>query len=105
MNAPTTTSSPKERLMADLRLVIADAEELLKLSAGQAGDKAAELRRRVQERMDSAKDELARLQSMAAERARDAGKAADNFVHDNPWKAVGIAAGAGLLLGLLLSRR
>ncbi|NDB70762.1 MAG: DUF883 domain-containing protein [Methylocystaceae bacterium] len=42
---------------------------------------------------------------MAFAKAKDAGKAADNYVHDNPWKAVGIAAGVGLVLGLLISRR
>lgn len=99
------TTSPKEKLMADLKVVIADAEELLKMTAGQAGDKAAELRIRMQARMEQAKAELARLQGLAVERAKDAGKAADAYVHENPWKAVGIAAGAGLVIGMLISRR
>ena len=42
---------------------------------------------------------------MAAATAKDAGKAADVFVHENPWKAIGIAAGIGLVFGLLISRR
>ncbi len=99
------STSPKEKLMADLKVVIADAEELLKMTADQAGEKASELRARMQTRMDQAKTELARLQGLAVERARDAGKATDAFVHDNPWKAVGIAAGAGLIIGMLISRR
>ena len=99
------SSSPKEKLMADLKLVISDAEELLKMTAGQAGEKAAELRARMQTRMDQAKTELTRLQGLAVERAKDAGRATDAYVHENPWKAVGIAAGAGLLIGMLISRR
>lgn len=99
------STSPKEKLMADLKVVIADAEELLKMTAGQAGEKASELRARMQTRMEQAKTELARLQGLAVERARDAGKATDAYVHENPWKAVGIAAGAGLIIGMLISRR
>ncbi|MES2975251.1 MAG: DUF883 family protein [Pseudomonadota bacterium] len=99
------STSPKEKLMADLKVVIADAEELLKMTAGQAGEKAAELRTRMQARLEQAKAELTRLQGLAVERAKDAGKAADTYVHENPWKAVGIAAGAGLVIGMLISRR
>jgi ElaB/YqjD/DUF883 family membrane-anchored ribosome-binding protein len=99
------TTNHKEKLMNDLKLVIADAEELLKLTAGNVGDKAAEMRMRMQARMEQAKADLSNLQEMAVNRAKDAGKAADNYVHDNPWRAVGIAAGVGLVVGLLISRR
>ncbi len=99
------TTAHKEKLMNDLKLVIADAEELLKLTAGNVGDKATEMRMRMQARMEQAKSDLANLQEMAMSRAKDAGKAADNYVHDNPWRAVGIAAGVGLVVGLLISRR
>jgi ElaB/YqjD/DUF883 family membrane-anchored ribosome-binding protein len=102
--APSTTS-PRDKLMADLKVVIADAEELLKMTAGQAGDKAADIRARMQIRLAAARTELSRLQTQAATSARAAGKAADGYVRENPWTAVGIGAGAGLLVGLLLSRR
>lgn len=99
------TSSPRERLIADLMLVIADAEELLKMTAGQAGEKAVEVRHRVEQRLATARAELARVQAEAAAHVRQAGQAADHYVHQHPWTAVGVAAGAGLVLGLLLSRR
>lgn len=105
-NASTAGNlSPSERLIADLKVVAADAQELLTLTAGQTGEKAAELRLRLQERLDRANAEVRRLQEAAWERARDAGKAADHFVHDRPWTAVGIAAGVGLVIGLLANRR
>ena len=100
----STSYAPREKLMADLKMVIADAEELLRLTAGQAGDKAAELRIRMQARMEQAKADLARLQNVAMDGAKDASRAADVYVHENPWQAVGIAAGLGFLLGLLVSR-
>ena len=57
------------------------------------------------QRLATARADLARLQSQAATSAREAGKAADQYVHEHPWTAVGIGAGIGLVLGLLISRR
>lgn len=99
------TQAHKEKLMSDLKVVITDAEELLKMTADEAGGKAKELRQRIQQRMDQAKIDLVALQDMAVGKAKDAGKAADAYVHENPWTAVGVAAGVGLLLGMLISRR
>ncbi|MES2784930.1 MAG: DUF883 family protein [Pseudomonadota bacterium] len=99
------THNHKEKLMGDLKLVIADAEELLKLTAGQVGDKTTEMRLRMQARMEQAKADLAKVQEMAVVQLKDAGEAADQYVHDKPWHAVGIAAGLGLLAGILISRR
>jgi ElaB/YqjD/DUF883 family membrane-anchored ribosome-binding protein len=101
----TSTSASRDKLMADLRVVIEDAEELLRVTAGEAGDKVTDLRHRIQDRMVKAKEELARLQDAAVDQARDAARATDHFVHDRPWTAVGIAAGVGLIAGLLIGRR
>lgn len=99
------TAVNKDKLMSDLRVVVADAEELLRMTADQAGEGAAELRNRVQARLNQAKVDLVRLQEAAVVRAKEAGHATDEFVHDNPWKLIGIAAGVGLVVGLLISRR
>lgn len=99
------TTVQKDKLMSDLRLVIADAEELLRMTADQAGEGAADLRSRVQARMNQAKADLMHLQEAAVAKAKAAGHATDEFVHENPWKSIGIAAGVGLLMGLLMSRR
>lgn len=99
------TSVQKDKLMSDLRVVIADAEELLRMTADEAGEGAADVRSRVQARMNQAKADLLRLQEAAVAKAKAAGHAADEFVHENPWKSMGIAAGVGLLMGLLISRR
>ena len=95
----------KEKLMDDLHQGIADAEELLKITANQAGEGAAQLRERVRDRMSKAKVELLHLQQATVEKAKAAGHATDVFVHENPWKSIGIAAGVGLVVGLLISRR
>ena len=103
--ATEMTTSHKNKLMEDLQLVIEDAEELLRMTAKEAGDSAADVRKRVQARMEQAKVELVHLQDAAVAQAKAAGQAADAFVHENPWKSVGVAAGLGLVLGLLLGRR
>ena len=99
------TAVNKDKLMTDLRVVIADAGELLRMTADQAGEGAADLRNRVQARMSQAKVDLVHLQEAAVVKAKAAGHATDEFVHDNPWKSIGIAAGVGLVIGLLVSRR
>ena len=95
----------RERLMGDLKVVIADAEELLRLSADQVGDSAIKLRDRVQLRLNQAKTDLLNLQESAIAGVKAAGHATDEFVHENPWKSIGIAAGVGLVVGLLIGRR
>ena len=100
-----TTVVNREKLMADLRTVIADAEEVLKVTADQANSGAAELRVRMQERLHQARLRLQDLQETAVARAKAAGHAADDYVHEHPWKAVAAAAGVGMIVGLLIGRR
>jgi ElaB/YqjD/DUF883 family membrane-anchored ribosome-binding protein len=98
-------TAQKDKLMSDLRVVIADAEEVLRMTADQAGESAAGLRSRVQARMNQAKMDLIHLQEAAVAKAKAAGHATDEFVHENPWKSIGIAAGVGVVVGLLMNRR
>lgn len=95
----------KDKLIADFKVVVADAEELLRATANQAGDKAGELRAKIQTRLADAKVRLADAEAVMVDKAKLAGRAADDYVHDNPWRSVGIAAGFGLIVGLLIGRR
>ena len=95
----------KDKLMGDLRVVIADAEELLRLTANEVGESAAAVRSRIQARLSHAKEDLLQLQETVVARAKAAGHAADEYVHENPWRSIGIGAGIGLLVGLLIGRR
>ncbi len=103
MDAMSTVN--KDKLMNDLRVVVADAEELLRMTADEAGDAAVDIRNRIQTRMIQAKADLLVLQDAAIAKVKAAGDATDEFVHENPWKSMGIAGAVGLLLGLLISRR
>lgn len=95
----------KEKLVADLRVVVADAEELLRATAGQAGEKVAAARERIQESLVTAKARLAVAQEELIERTKQAARATDAYVQENPWRAVGIGVGVGLVIGMLIGRR
>ena len=95
----------KDKLVSDFKVVVADAEELLRATAGQAGEKAAEMRARLQDHLANAKESLAEAQAAVVDRAKQVGRATDDYVHDNPWRSVGIAAGIGFIAGLLIGRR
>jgi len=94
----------KEKLMQDLRVVVADAEELLRATAGQAGEKVSVARERIQENLAAAKQRLAVAQDAVVAKTKEAAKMTDEYVHENPWKAVGIGAGVGLIIGMLIAR-
>ena len=99
------TEVSRDKLVTDLKVVIADAEELLKATASHAGEKAAAARLKIQDSIDAAKEKLAQLSEAGVYKAKAAARATDDYVHENPWQAVGIAAVAGVILGLLISRR
>ena len=93
------------QLIDDLTAVIRDAESLLRATAAQTGDRVEEIRARAEESVRQAKARLEGIEEQALERARELAGDADQYVRGNPWQAVGIAAGIGLVLGLILSRR
>jgi ElaB/YqjD/DUF883 family membrane-anchored ribosome-binding protein len=95
----------KQKLMDDLSAVVNDAEELLKASANQTGERITAARARAEESLKAAKTRLAVTQEALTQRAKLAAKEADAYVHENPWKAAGVAAAAGILIGALIARR
>lgn len=99
------TAVQKDKLMADLRTVVADAEELLKLTAGDVSESTAGLRERLQMRLSESRHRLLALQESATEKVKAAGHATDDYVHDHPWQSVAVGAAVGLLVGLLIGRR
>ena len=94
-----------DNLIVDVRTVIADTEELLKATANQAGARIAEARVKLEQSLTVAKARIAEAQEAALARTKVAAEATDRYVRANPWNAVGIAAGVGFVLGLLITRR
>jgi len=83
-----------DKLMQDMRAVVVDAEDLLKATAGQTGERVEKARERAEDSLRAAR---ARIQ--------EAGYSVDDTVRQHPWAAAGISAGVGLLLGILIGRR
>ena len=86
------TTANKDKLVSDLRVVISDTEELLRATAGAAGEKVGDLRERLGVRLRDAKERLIDLEVAVIDKTKAAARATDDFVHEEPWKAVGVAS-------------
>jgi ElaB/YqjD/DUF883 family membrane-anchored ribosome-binding protein len=91
----STTTSPE-----DIRALLHDVETALSETTGEAAEKFTELRERLQAVLAEGQSSYERVKTETVRRA----KQADHFVRENPYYAVGIAAGVGALVGLLVSR-
>jgi len=99
MDGETTS---RDRLVSDLKTLVADAEELLRATASQAGDKIAVARQKIEQSLIEGKKALADAEKNLVQKSKEAADVADDYVRENPWNAIGIAAGIGLVIGLLI---
>jgi ElaB/YqjD/DUF883 family membrane-anchored ribosome-binding protein len=97
--------SNNEKLITDIKAVVSDAESILSATAGQTGEKVAELRASLTAKIADAKVKLVAAEQAVVEKAKQAAKATDEYVHENPWQSVIIAGGVGFLIGYLISSR
>ncbi len=106
MNTAESTrfTNARDHLATDMRAVVEDAEELLRATRDQVGEKASTARIQLEERLTQARDRIIELEKTAADKAKRAAKSTDQMVHDHPWQAIGIAASVAFLLGLLTHR-
>jgi len=96
-----STEVHTDRLVRDLKTVARDAQDLIKATAGDVGEKAREARTRLAATLESAKESLDGLQ----ERAVAGAKATDRAIREHPYQSLGIAFGVGVLIGVLVNRR
>ena len=102
MRSSTSQSNPVAR---DIQNVVSDAQDLLKTVQDQGNDKIGEMRAKVQSQIDAARQSLAELQHDVQDGAKVAMTSTDEYVRSNPWRAVGISAAVGALVGFLIARR
>lgn len=95
----------QERLVSAIRSEISDVEDVLSATTGEVGEKITRLRERLQKRLSSAKLRLAEAEERLVAKTKAAARATDNYVHESPWTSIGIAAGVGVVAGLLFGRR
>ena len=89
------------KLADDIKTLVKDAEALLRASAESAEELTGEARQRAEESLHVLRSQLNEIERDLKGRAQ----ALDGYVHDNPWTAVAVAGGIGLLAGLLMGRR
>jgi len=94
-----------DKLLDDLKAVVNDADELLKATAGQAGERMSEARSRVEASVRAARKRMSDLQDDVVAQTKEVADQADAYVRKNPWQAVGIAVAAGVIVGLMIGRR
>ncbi len=97
--------SSRERLAQDVRTLLADVEMLMR-DAAEAGDaEAKDLRQRAEAALKQARDRFEAVEEDLAVRGREAARATDEWVRQNPWTSIGIGAAVGVLVGALIARR
>jgi ElaB/YqjD/DUF883 family membrane-anchored ribosome-binding protein len=94
-----------ERLLADFRRLAEEAEKLAEASLSATHDETADLKERLGGTLADARRRLELVEEALTARGKAAGRAADDFVNEHPWRAVGIAGAVGLVLGLLVRPR
>jgi ElaB/YqjD/DUF883 family membrane-anchored ribosome-binding protein len=90
---------------SDIKALVRDAQSMLTAAASLTGEKAEELRARGMELLDSALGNARLVPTQAVEKGKELAHTADVYVKDNPWRTMAIAAGVGVVLGILLSRK
>jgi ElaB/YqjD/DUF883 family membrane-anchored ribosome-binding protein len=95
----------RERLVDEFVSMLSEAEDLLKKAGAETGEKARDLRAQVEAKLLAAKLRLQELEGEAVDRAKEAARYTDDYVHQTPWRAIGAAAAIGFVAGLLMNRR
>ncbi len=94
-----------EQLIGEFKMLMADAEALIKATEDHPGDAIHSIRNKALETLAGAKESLSGIEGKMLDKAKVVAGGADDFVHRKPWEAVGVAAGLGLLIGILIGRR
>jgi ElaB/YqjD/DUF883 family membrane-anchored ribosome-binding protein len=102
-NLNDSTASSRDKLIDDVKVLTKDVQDLLKVTASVVGERASDARSKVEASLKVAQEKLDAARETAKARGREAALATHEYVQDKPWNAVGIAAGVGLLIGLMLA--
>lgn len=104
-DAADTLETTRDNLMGEFRNLIAEGESLLRATSNLSGEALSSAREKFRTQLTAAKSRASDYTAAARARGREAAVMADDYVHDNPWAAIGVAAGVGFLIGALMSRR
>lgn len=105
MPRKTTANASTDELLAEFQALVADTEKLLQTSSTLAGEEAEHLRDQLRSGLQRARERIDTVQQNVREQGKAAVDATEDYLGEHPWQAVGVAAGVGFLLGLLVGRR
>jgi ElaB/YqjD/DUF883 family membrane-anchored ribosome-binding protein len=100
-----TANSVGSALSREALNFLADIEDLVKATTSLTGEELTRAKARLAERITAAKAAVGQMGGAIADGTRHAAQATDSYVHERPWQAIGIGAGLGVLVGLLIARR
>lgn len=98
-------STESERFLTDLKTFVGDAETLLGQAKTLSGEAALAAREEFERRLHQARQKYEVARGMASEHAHDYVRRAETYARDEPWKAIGVAALVGAIIGVMLTRR
>jgi ElaB/YqjD/DUF883 family membrane-anchored ribosome-binding protein len=101
----STTTTQNNPIARDIQNVVSDAQDLLKTVQTEGESRLADVRSKVQTQLEAARQTLGELQTTVQAGAKQAMDTTDAYVRTNPWRAVGISAAVGALVGFLIARR
>lgn len=87
------------------RNLVADVEDLVKKVANVDDAEIAEIREKVEDTLAKAKTTASDGVAAVRARADEVTEATDEYVRENPWAAIGIAAAIGIVIGFVAGRR
>lgn len=99
--ADNTTST----LLDESQDILQKTEKLLSDAVNATGKEAEALQARIIAGLREAKQRLGDAEQIAVDKAKAAAKVTDAYVHENPWKAIGIGTAVGVVIGMLIARR
>jgi ElaB/YqjD/DUF883 family membrane-anchored ribosome-binding protein len=112
-NGHSATSTPKNAaadsapsgIAREFQDFVADMEDLIEASTSLTGDDLARAKANLYARVAAARAFIEEMPGAISARARNTARVADGYVREQPWRAIGITAAGGLLIGFLLGRR
>jgi ElaB/YqjD/DUF883 family membrane-anchored ribosome-binding protein len=94
--------SYKDKMLSELKTIVGDAERLLKHAAESSSEGFATVRTQFDRQVGRTRDQLDKATRAVNRNAQRSTAAARGYVRENPLRSVGVAAAAGVIVGLLV---